>query len=77
MVVIRGRLSPDVGALVRCALEAAADRLQQEARAAAKDADEDGGVETTAGQRGADALGLVAESALAGNLDSGAAGDRY
>ena len=73
MVVIRGRLSPEVGAVVRCALEAAADRLHQEARAAA----EDDGVETTAGQRRADALGLVAESALAGDLDRGAAADRY
>ena len=30
MVVIRGRLSPEVAAVVRCALEAAADRLRQE-----------------------------------------------
>ena len=34
MVVIRGRLSPEVGAVVRCALEAAADRLRQEGREA-------------------------------------------
>ena len=73
MVVIRGRLSPEVGAVVRCALEAAADRLHQGARAAA----EDDGVETTAGQRRADALGLVAESALAGDLDRGTAANRY
>ena len=75
MVVIRGRLSPEVGAVVRCALEAAADRLYQEARAAAEDA----GVETSAGQRRADALGLVAEAALAAELDRGAStsGDRY
>ena len=75
MVVIRGRLSPEVGAVVRCALEAAADRLHQEAKAAA----EDTGVETSAGQRRADALGLVAEAALAADLDRGAStsGDRY
>ena len=75
MVVIRGRLSPEVGAVVRCALEAAADRLHQETRTAAENADD--GIETTAGQRRADALGLVAESALAADLDPGNAGDRY
>ena len=73
MVVIRGRLSPEVGAVVRCALEAAADRLHQEAKAAA----EEDGPETSAGQRRADALGLVAEAALAGDLDRGTAADRY
>ena len=31
----------------------------------------------TAGQRRADALGLLAEAALAADLDRGAAGDRY
>ncbi len=74
MVVIRGRLSPEVGAVLRCALEAAADRLNREERAAAT---EDAGVETSAGQRRADALGLVAESALAADMDPGAAADRY
>ena len=74
MVVIRGRLSPEVGAVLRCALEAAADRLHQEGREAQAVEDR---LETTAGQRRADALGLVAESALAGDLDPGAAGDRY
>ena len=73
MVVIRGRLSPEVGAVVRCALEAAADRLHQEGR----EAEEGDGVETSAGQRRADALGLVAESALAADLDRGTASDRY
>ena len=70
MVVIRGRLSPEVGAVVRRALEAAGDRLWKEAppEEAAK---------TSFGQRQADALGLVAESALAADLDRGTAGDRY
>ena len=73
MVVIRGRLSPEVGAVVWCALEAAADRLHQEAKAA------DDAAEMSAGQRRADALGLVAECALAADLDRGAStsGDRY
>jgi hypothetical protein len=74
MVVIRGRLTPDAGAVVQRALEAAADRLFKEAAAApangiAKD--------VTVGQRRADALALVAECALAGDLDRGTAGDRY
>ncbi len=70
MVVIRGRLSPEVGAVVRRALEAASDRLRTEVAAA--DA-----AETSTVQRQADALGLVAESALAADLDRGKAGDRY
>ncbi len=70
MVVIRGRLSPEVGAVVRRALEAASDRLRTEVAAA--DA-----AETSTVQRQADALGLVAESALAADLDRGTAGDRY
>ena len=70
MVVIRGRLSPEVGAVVRRALEAASDRLRTEVAPA--DA-----AETSTVQRQADALGLVAESALAADLDRGTAGDRY
>ena len=70
MVVIRGRLSPEVGAVVRRALEAAADRLRA-------DVSDEEAAETSFGQRQADALGLVAESALAADLDRGTAGDRY
>ena len=70
MVVIRGRLSPEVGAVVRRALEAAGDRLW-------KEAPPEEAAETSYGQRQADALGLVAESALAADLDRGTAGDRY
>ena len=49
------------------ALEAAADRLYHES---------EDRTEVSASQRRADALGLLAESALAGDLDRGAAGDR-
>ena len=70
MVVVRGRLSPEVGAVVRRALEAAGDRLW-------KEAPPEEAAETSYGQRQADALGLVAESALAADLDRGTAGDRY
>ena len=58
MVVIGGRLSPEVGAVVRRALEAAADRLRA-------DVSDEEAAETSFGQRQADALGLLAESALA------------
>jgi hypothetical protein len=75
MLVIRGRLTPEVGAVVQRALEAAADRLFQESAQAA-DVGQAAG-ETTPGQRRADALGRVAEYALAAGLDRGTAGDRY
>ena len=68
MLVVRGRLSPEVGAVVQRALEAASDRLYHDAEDKA---------EVSVGQRRADALGLVAESALTADLDRGAAGDRY
>ena len=68
MLVVRGRLSPEVGAVVQRALEAASDRLYHDAEDKA---------EVSVGQRRADALGLVAESALAADLDRGTAGDRY
>ena len=70
MVVVRGRLSPEVGAVVRRALEAAADRLRTDVCA-------EEAAETSFGQRQADALGLLAESALSSDLDRGTAGDRY
>ena len=75
MVVIRGRLTPEVGAVVQRALEAAADQLRREGQAAPTGhamADE-----VTAGQRRADALALLAETALSAGLDAGTAGDRY
>ena len=67
MVVLRGRLTPEVGAVVLRALEAA---LEQSPAAAEGD-------DSNIGQRRADALGLLAESALAGGLDPANAGDRY
>ena len=70
MLVIRGRLSPEVGAVVRRALEAASDRLRTDVCA-------EEAAETSFGQRQADALGLLAESALSSELDRGSAGDRY
>ena len=83
MVVLRGRLTPEVGAVVRRALDAALDAERCEAgsdAAAGADRTADdaaGGMAPTLAQRRADALGVVAESALAGGLDKGTAGDRY
>ena len=67
MLVLRARLTPEVGAVVLRALEAALEQVPASAD------DQDSGI----GQRRADALGLVAESALAGGLDPGTAGDRF
>ena len=67
MVVLRGWLAPKVGAVLRRALEAALEQVP----AAGDDA------EATVAQRRANALGLVAESALAGGLAPGNRGDRF
>ena len=67
MFVIRGRLAPEAGEVVAKALKAAGEKLyaeQQEDR-------------PSAGKVRADALALVAESALKGKLDPGSSGDRY
>ena len=75
MVVLRARLTPELGAVVQRALDAAAERLYQESKDAAPP---DSIVEEISWtQRRADALGLLAECALQGDLDRGAAGDRY
>ena len=67
MVVVRGRLPAEVGAVLLRAVEAALEQVP-----AAGDGDE-----STAAQRRADALGLVAESALASGLDPGNTADRF
>ncbi len=75
MVVIRGRLTPEIGAVVQRALEAAAGRLFREVSGAP--AGPTLCEEVSAGQRRADALGLLAEAALTADLDRGSSGDRY
>jgi hypothetical protein len=70
-VRIRGRLTPEVGALVMKALAAARDHLQQTARA------ERDGTMPTMEQQQADALALLAETALHHDIDPGAPGERY
>ncbi|MGB5514856.1 MAG: DUF222 domain-containing protein, partial [Thermoanaerobaculia bacterium] len=65
MVVLRARLDPEAGAAVLKALEEAEQVLYDKERET-KDERGDG---VPGGQRRADALGLVAESALASGLD--------
>jgi hypothetical protein len=72
MVVVRGRLEPEVGAVLVRALEAARAALAARARADTVAADP-----PSAGQQRADALGLLAETALAHGLEAGGAGERY
>ena len=72
MFVIRGRLIPEVGAVVRQALAAACDRSWAEVHANLPGQDT-----PTMTQRQADALGMIAEAALHNDLDPGAPGERY
>ena len=67
MVTLRGRLPPEVGAVLMRAVEAALAQVPAPAD----------GDDPTIAQRRADALGLVAESALAGGLDPGNSADRF
>jgi Domain of unknown function (DUF222)/HNH endonuclease len=89
MVVVTGRLAPEAGAALLRALDAGVEALYGPRRgqpsgagpeaaepavaAAVAAAPDDASVD----QRRADALGLVAESALAAGLDPGTRGDRY
>ena len=73
MLLLRARLTPEVGAVLLRAVEAALEQVPPPT-AATEGAD---GAEPTLAQRRADALGLVAESALAGGLDPGNPGDRF
>jgi hypothetical protein len=90
-VLVRGRLDPEVGAVLARALEAAEAVLFEEGRREERCREEgrEGGEATAGGsvgagsrrpgaaQRRADAIGRVAEAALAGGLDQGTRGDRY
>jgi hypothetical protein len=71
-VRIRGRLAPEVGALLLKALAAAGETLYQRRREQMPEADP-----PTLEQQQADALALLAETALHHQLDPGAPGERY
>ncbi len=73
MVVVRGRLDPEAGAALIKAVEAGCDVLYDAEKE--NEATNPGAVPPA--QRRADALGRVAEAALAGGLDKGTRGDRY
>ena len=74
MFVIRGRLAPEAGEVLMKALDAAGEKLY-----AGDDSDGGNGKaeRPPAGKVRADALALVAESALRAGLDPGSSGDRY
>jgi 5-methylcytosine-specific restriction endonuclease McrA len=71
-VRVRGRLSPEAGALLTKALAAARETLYQRRRDQASEVDQ-----PTVEQQQADALALLAEVALHHDLDPGAPGERY
>src|SRR2546427_7328556 len=80
MVVLRGRLEPEMGAVVVQALAAARESLYQRARERARAATGFGDVSAetpTVTQQRADALALLAETALHSGLDPGTSGERY
>src|SRR5881409_3169473 len=80
MVVIKGRLEPEVGALVMQALAAARESLYQRSRQRATFNAGAGGVSAetpSLSQQQADALALLAETALHHGLDPGTPGERY
>jgi hypothetical protein len=79
MVVLRGRLEPEVGALLQQALTAARESLYQRARERATFNAGVGEVSEEMppiSQQQADALALLAETALHQGLDPGAPGER-
>jgi 5-methylcytosine-specific restriction endonuclease McrA len=77
-VVVRGRLAPEVGALLIRALDAARETLYQRARVTAGASPPDPTMAApTRAQQQADALALLAETALHHGIDPGAPGERY
>ena len=79
MVVVRGRLTPEIGALLMRAVEAASDSLYREKSIEGVSAETSG---EDSARRRADALGLVAERALAAGFGdetpvSGTRAERY
>ena len=76
--MVRGRLAPEVGALLLRALDAAREVLYQRRRENRPVPAADPAAEPpTRAQQQADALALLAEAALHHELDPGAPGERY
>jgi 5-methylcytosine-specific restriction endonuclease McrA len=77
-VLVKGRLSPEAGALLLRALEAARETLHPRKRAAdVSDVPAETPETPTFPQQQADALALLAETALHHGIDPGTAGERY
>jgi hypothetical protein len=76
-VVLRGRLAPEVGAMLLRALDAARETLYQRRRALGPPASDPAMEAPTRAQQQADALNLLAEIALHQELDPGSPGERY
>jgi hypothetical protein len=76
-VVISGRLAPEAGALLLRALDAARETLYQRQREAGLPPADPAAELPTRAQQRADALALLAETALHHELDPGAPGERY
>ncbi len=79
MVVLRGRLTPEVGALLQRALAAARETLYQRRRSedAAGIPGDPASERPSMAQQQADALALLAETALHHGIDPGTPGERY
>src|SRR5947209_16765973 len=77
MVVIRGRLAPEAGAVLLQALAAARETLYQQKRQTFANLDDVSAETLPLEQQQADALALIAESALHHGIDPGAPGERY
>jgi Domain of unknown function (DUF222)/HNH endonuclease len=77
MVVVKARLTQEAGAALLRALDAGVEALYGPRRGQPSGATQEPAEDTSAEQRRADALGLVAESALAAGLDPGTRGDRF
>jgi len=76
MVIVRGRLTPEQGAVLILALSAARETLFRRARGSEDTPAERCPTPSTEQER-ADALALVAESALHQGIDPGTSGERY
>jgi 5-methylcytosine-specific restriction endonuclease McrA len=79
MLVVHGRLTPEVGALLRQALAAARESLYRRTRTEdpPRPPVEPSGATSSLGQQQADALAVLAAAALHHGLDPGASGERY
>jgi 5-methylcytosine-specific restriction endonuclease McrA len=76
-VVLRGRLTPELGELFLRALDAAREALYQRRRVGVSTTADPAAELPTGPQQRADALALLAETALHHELDPGSPGERY